>query len=263
MKNSITKFRKLVTAGLIGMSLAMLAMTVIPSSARADGFRSYRVCGGDQFSTCAAVSINVVGSNVTVRLWNLSGNTVGSWGKSTWAGTVFNGIGFYNTGNVTAVLGSLNVSGPALAGTDPKSWKLSNDSKVNFGVNFRVNTPGNREMENGVVSGCAASYPVGMGLFSNPCTQVGSNANDWVTFTFKITGNWNPNNSDIVLRGLNGPTGMGDGTVECWTADAPYGAPANCTTITPEPITMTLLATGLAGMGGVGAFKRRKQKIAA
>lgn len=30
-------------------------------------------------------------------------------------------------------------------------------------------------------------------------------------------------------------------------------------TTVPEPVTMTLLATGLAGMGGAGAFKRRKK----
>jgi hypothetical protein len=27
----------------------------------------------------------------------------------------------------------------------------------------------------------------------------------------------------------------------------------------PEPVTMSLLATGLAGMGGAGVFKRRKK----
>ena len=31
-------------------------------------------------------------------------------------------------------------------------------------------------------------------------------------------------------------------------------------TAVPEPVTMTLLATGLAGMGGAGAFRRRKNQ---
>ncbi len=93
----------------------------LPAAVHADGFRSYRVCGGDQFATCAAVNISVVGSNVTVRLWNLSGNAAGTWGHGagTYAGTVFNGIGFYNTTGASAVLGSLSVNGPAMAGLSP------------------------------------------------------------------------------------------------------------------------------------------------
>ena len=38
-----------------------------------------------------------------------------------------------------------------------------------------------------------------------------------------------------------------------------YAEGCGPTTVIPEPITMTLLATGLAGMGGVGALRRRKK----
>ena len=57
-----------------------------PSAAHADGFKSYKVCGGDSFATCAAVSITVVGSDVSVRVWNLSGNAAATYGTNTYAG---------------------------------------------------------------------------------------------------------------------------------------------------------------------------------
>ena len=40
--------------------------------------------------------------------------------------------------------------------------------------------------------------------------------------------------------------------------DIVFGVQQNPATVVPEPMTMTLLATGLAGMSGVGMVRRRK-----
>jgi hypothetical protein len=54
------------------------------------------------------------------------------------------------------------------------------------------------------------------------------------------------------------PCGPGTSLASCTTTTSPPS-----TTVTPEPVTMTLLATGLMGMGGVGFVRRRKKPIAA
>lgn len=239
---------------------AILMAAGASSPAFADGFRSYRVCGGTNFNTCAAVEINVVGTNVTVRLWNLSGN-FGATSMNTPANTIFNSIGFYNVpAGVSAVVGSEAMSGPARPGDTPGNWQLRNNSKVAFVVDYAA-TNGN-VLDNGIASGCAnpASLPSGVDLYLNPCSDPDTDPSGWVTISFQIAGgSWDPNTSDIVIRGLDGQTGT---RTECYTAATPGGRPANCfpATATPEPITMTLLATGLAGMSGAGYMRRRRSR---
>ena len=98
-----------------------------------------------------------------------------------------------------------------------------------------------------------------------PAPQNGLSAGDGGPFTFTITFGGTFTAGDIGAVGfgvhaISGPNGCSTklfvdangGTNTLTAAD-----PACATTVVPEPITMTLLASGLAGMGGVGALRRR------
>ncbi len=248
--------------------LAVLALVgTVTSPAWADGFRSYRVCGGDTFATCAAVEINVVGSNVTVRMWNLDQNLVATNGNAagTRGGAVMDGIGFYNLpAGLLVNEGSLSVSGPIRSGDNSASaaaaWNLKNQGSVAFDTRFRAAV--GKDGNGGIASGCASGAQLPgspPNLYLNPCTNI--NASGWVTFNFTTNGvAWDPNTSAISLRFHDLKA---DSVSECWTMQTPGGQPANClafTTTTPEPVTMTLLASGLVGMGGAGFLRRRRNQ---
>ena len=246
------------------------ALTALaPVVAWADGFQNYHVCGGDTFTTCAAVQITVVGKNVTVNIWNLSGSQTANFGTQSSNNTILNGIGFYNLPpGVQIKPKTVAVSGPVRAGDTPSSWKFKNNGKIAFPVGIGGNVGSG--ITNSIASGCAAGLPTGsLELYQN--SGCGSTSQGgWVTYKFKIKGSWDPSKSDIVLRGVQVQPGKNGKlhriATECWTGNSPTGANPNCInvtpgpgTVTPEPVSMTLLATGLAGMGGMGLLRRRKK----
>ncbi|HKI95662.1 MAG TPA: MYXO-CTERM sorting domain-containing protein [Gemmatimonadales bacterium] len=239
----------------VGRVAALAAALAVGASgvARADGFKSWTVCGGNAFSTCAAVTIQVTGTHVTMRAWNLSGL------NGTYAATVFTGIGLFNVpaGVTLAATPNFTMSGPARTGDSPADWAIQTNKQIGGGVNLNLvalSGGTNGSVNNSIASGCAnnAALPGGRNqLYENPCHGDMTNLANWVTFSFDVTQTWDPSQGTYLLvKGQNGPNGM---STECITG----GTSQNCS-VTPEPVTMTLLATGLAGIGGLGFLRRRR-----
>ncbi|MBI1722497.1 MAG: PEP-CTERM sorting domain-containing protein [Gemmatimonadetes bacterium] len=184
---------------------------------------------------------------MTLRLWNLSGF------YSTNPNTVFTAVGFQNVGSAMADVGSLTMSGPVRPGDSPSSWRIRNDVTAGGGVflDLLTQTP-DGNANDGIASGCASNLPPGQ-YWQNPCS-LPSSINDpgYVQLNFTITGSWDLQNTIVNVHGNN----RGEET-DCITG----GELANCFGASvPEPVTMTLMLTGLAGMGGFGLIRRRRGK---
>ena len=218
----------------------------------ANGFQSYRICGGNTFSTCAAVEVTVTGQNVSIRVWNLAQNNAATYAQAGSHNSIIGGIAFYNIpAGVHVTPGSLQMTGNnARASQD--GWNLKNFGDVAFGLDAR-SAP--HHFDTGIASGCSPAAQANLAV--NACSASLGNSANWVTFNFQVTGHWDPRTSDISIVSYDGTTGQAS---DNWTGPTPFGGnPGIATTITPEPVTMTLIATGLAGMSGAG-FLRRKRK---
>lgn len=179
-------------------------------------------CGGNEFRTCASLNISWSGTTATVTIQNLGTQ-----------GEVFKAFGFANLPSGTSITGS--TIPVALAGR--------------------------------FVAGPANEIQ-GMGFDATPpAPQNGLKAGEG-PFTFSITfgGSFTAANiagTTFAIHAISGPNGCSTKLEVSATGQVndlgAFPNPACGTTVIPEPITMTLLASGLAGMGGVGALRRRRK----
>ncbi len=240
------------TARSLAHSLFILAVGA-PTPAVANGFvwNGQLTCGGNAFATCAAVWVNtsydaLSGQTlVTMVVQNRSG------AQGTYPGTVFTQVGLWNMPQGTH--GRFGVPGPQyVAG----SLTVTDGTGQNVTGNWQLGTSG--------LSG-AGIQPAVFGVDPVHGINGGIGAGQTFTFTFRMTGlapTFDVNTAGWAAHGQSGPQDCSTKLVvnPGGSANAgPYSS-ACSVGVVPEPLTVSLLATGLAGVGGAGALRRRRER---
>ncbi len=220
----------------------------------ADGVRAWTVCGGTNFTTCASVKIEVTGTELTMRVRNLSG----------WVGgppyAILSGIGLDNMQGVLAYSGGspaanadVDMTGSPYRGLAPPSdpWRVDNIKE------FRStgDNPDGSEWDyydvavfwdaskQGITSDCSAG----------PDTWCAGPNDGYVQIKFDLSATMDQAQLDAVELGLRAWNGEAQPEWVNTTCMGPECA------VLPEPVTMLLIGTGLAGIGGAGLLRRRRR----
>lgn len=225
------------------VSLSSLALAA-PARAETDNpvfFDSYCITGA--FPVCASVRLFSVDNVLTMQVWNMD-DALG--GRHT-----ITAIGLYHAGSAYDWAGKIRDYTVDYNGTDiTEYWATKGASQIGNLAGTRLEVKEGTEGNAGII-GC--NDPGGNTKWAT-CSSFASQP--FVTFTFNMSEHFSLTN--VQLRWHSQQVGPNaELSLKCDTGGAGDYPP--CTAV-PEPATVVLLATGMAGV--LGAARRRRKKDA-
>ena len=227
------------------VALAAFASVVPLSTARAQS--SY--CYPGQLWTCFSMSVQTWdrgdGTDVVLSVRNTS--TIPAGGQASWiTAFAFSAPSDIGSASGLAVAGDGSVQ---VVGNPGAEWSFL-EHDIGFGQLGLVTTTSYPNPKTGAIIGCG-SVAGGQTAYFNTCAP---SFPGFVTFSFHTSGDWIADEAVVLAKFQTEWDSF-----EC--ATGPAGNMRNCTptNVVPEPVTMLLLGTGLAGMGGAGLVRRRKK----